>query len=333
MNRIVFFQRKRRKGANYSLEQMFDDLRGRLQGKYECNVFTLPFISSGFIKRIINTISAAFQQGEVNHVTGDINYAAILLKKSKTISTILDLGALHRLKGIKRSALLNIWFKWPVKRSKWVTVISEATKQDLIRNTTCDADKVKVIYVPISQDFNRIDKAFNKSYPRILQIGAAPNKNLSRLIEAVKGIKCELLIIGKISNENQELLRKYEVDYHNKVGIPFPEVIEAYSSSDILFFASTFEGFGMPILEAQATGRAVLTSDLLSMPEVGGNAAHYVDPYNIDEIREGLKKLINDDFYREDLIQKGFENVKRFDPDKIAEQYDALYQDILKNAN
>jgi glycosyltransferase involved in cell wall biosynthesis len=104
-------------------------------------------------------------------------------------------------------------------------------------------------------------------------------------------------------------------------------------SSDILFFASTFEGFGMPILEAQAIGRVVVTSNILSMPEVGGNAALYVDPYSIEQIRDAICILKNDKILRNSLIDKGFENIKRFNPDTIAFQYEALYQEIIASNN
>lgn len=332
MSKITYFLRKRRKGANFSVEQIFNDVAERFSSIYQVTQRILPYISSGLFKRMGNLISAGMYQGDVNHVTGDINYVALLLKKSKTISTILDLGILHRTEGVKRRILLNVWFKWPVYRSKWVTVISEATKQDLLKNVSCDPEKIKVIYVPISKLFKRVDNVFHKKCPTILQIGGAPNKNLKRLIQAVDGISCKLLIIGKISEENLHSLESAKIDYVNKVGIPFDEVIEAYISCDLLFFASTFEGFGMPILEAQAVGRAVITSNILSMPEVGGDASVYVDPLNVGEIKSAIIKLIEDDEYRENLIEKGFENTKRFDSDFIALQYEALYKDILENS-
>lgn len=330
MARLTYFLRKRRKGANFSVEQIFNDLAHRFNENYSVNQKILPYVSSGLFKRAVNVLSAFFNQGDVNHVTGDINYVAILLKKRKTISTILDLGILHRTEGLKRRILLDVWFKWPVYRSKWVTVISEATKQDLLKNVSCDPSKIKVIYVPISNSFKRVEKPFNSECPTILQIGGAPNKNLKGLIAAAKGINCKLLIIGKITENNLQLLNDAKIEYKNKVAIPFEEVIEAYVAADILFFASTFEGFGMPILEAQAVGRPVITSNILSMPEVGGDASLYVDPENIEQIRTAIIKLTEENSLREELIKKGFENIKRFDADYIASQYDALYKDVLQ---
>ena len=333
MVKLSYFLRKRRTGANFSVEQIFNDLAKRFNYDYNVNQIILPYVSSGFFKRIMNVFSASFNQGDINHITGDINYVAILQRKSKTISTILDLGILHRTNGVKRAILLKVWFKWPVNRSKWVTVISEATKQDLLENVKCNPEKIKVIYVPISKYFKQVDKVFDNTCPTILQIGGAPNKNLKGLIAAIKDINCKLLIIGEISKSNLESLRKLKINYQNKVAIPFEEIIESYISSDILFFASTFEGFGMPILEAQATGRPVVTSNILSMPEVGGDASIYVDPLNINEIRNAILSLIMDESLRLELIRKGFDNVKRFDSEKIALQYEDLYNDILKNQN
>jgi len=331
MPRITYFQRRRRKGANFSVEQIFIDLVSRIGNRYTVDMRTVPYVSSGLFKRLFNAIYVIFHQGDINHVTGDINYVALFLKKRKTVSTILDLGILHRTSGIKRKILLDFWFKWPVRRSKWVTVISKATKEDLLKNVNCDPDKIKVVYVPISESFERVDKEFNKSKPTILQIGGAPNKNLVGLIKAVKEIDCHLMIIGAISAENQKLLEEFKISYTNKVGVPFEEVIQAYVDSDLLFFASTFEGFGMPILEAQTVGRAVITSDLLSMPEVGGDACLYVDPYKIEEIRNAIERIIKDDSLRSGLIEKGFQNINRFKGDVIAADYEALYKDILNN--
>jgi glycosyltransferase involved in cell wall biosynthesis len=86
----------------------------------------------------------------------------------------------------------------------------------------------------------------------------------------------------------------------------------------------------MPIIEAQATGRVVLTSNCSSMPDVAGNGALLVDPLSIKSMREGLEKLISDAALREKLIQAGFENVKRFDCETISEQYYEVYSSLVK---
>ncbi len=97
----------------------------------------------------------------------------------------------------------------------------------------------------------------------------------------------------------------------------------------MLVFASTYEGFGLPIVEAQATGRPVVTSDTLSMPEVAGDAACLVDPFNVESIRNGILKVIQDTGYREQLVQNGLKNVERFKPESVAMQYLALYRELV----
>jgi glycosyltransferase involved in cell wall biosynthesis len=95
-------------------------------------------------------------------------------------------------------------------------------------------------------------------------------------------------------------------------------------------FASLYEGFGLPILEANAVGRPVITSKLYSMPEVGGNAACYVDPYDSADIRAAVSKLIEDSQYRDQLVVNGFRNVERFRPEVVATQYANLYRKLFK---
>jgi glycosyltransferase involved in cell wall biosynthesis len=94
---------------------------------------------------------------------------------------------------------------------------------------------------------------------------------------------------------------------------------------------STYEGFGMPILEANAVGRPVITSNILSMPEVAGNAAHVVNPYKTLEIRNGILKIIQDKEYRNILIQNGINNAKKYNNQNIANEYLKIYKQMYNN--
>ncbi|RYE22091.1 MAG: glycosyltransferase, partial [Sphingobacteriaceae bacterium] len=88
------------------------------------------------------------------------------------------------------------------------------------------------------------------------------------------------------------------------------------------------EGFGMPILEAQACGLPLITSNCSSMPEVAGDASLQVNPLDVIAIRNGILELINNESLRNDLVKKGFENIKRFSKEKTVAQYTALYQKL-----
>ena len=107
------------------------------------------------------------------------------------------------------------------------------------------------------------------------------------------------------------------------------EIIQEYNKADIISFCSEYEGFGMPIIEANATGRAVITSNLPPMTEIGGKAAYYVNPFNVDNIRQNIIKIINDDKTRNEHIVLGLENTKRFSLSNIVAQYKELYNSIV----
>ncbi|HEY4147654.1 MAG TPA: glycosyltransferase family 1 protein [Chitinophagaceae bacterium] len=329
--RVVFLQRKVRKVGNYSVEMIFEDVRMRLANDISTTTCYSRYESSGLFKRLFNCLEAAFRQGDVNHVTGDINYIGFFLSRRRTIHTILDCVFLERSSGLKHSVLKLFWLTIPVRRSRFITAISEATKKEILKYSNCDPAKIVVVPVAISQRFTRSDKTFNKSRPVILHVGTAPNKNLSCLINALKGIPCQLHIIGKREDGYIEQLKENGIDYVYQSGLSDDEMLQKYRDADIMAFASTYEGFGMPILEAQATGRVVVTSNLSSMPEVAGDAACLVDPYDEASVRKGIVKVIEDDAYRDDLVQKGFENIKRYNPGLIARQYLALYKKIKNN--
>jgi len=328
--KVVFFHRKPRPNVNFSVENLFKQIRSCLTHDVEWEVKELSYFSEGIFKRIYIGIEAAFHQKDVNHITGDINFVAIFLKKKRTVLTMLDMGFMNRPKSIGRLLLKWFWIILPAKRSAIITTISEATKQELLKYVGIDPSRIRVVYVPISSSFTPFVKEFNKSNPRILQIGTSHNKNVIRLVKALKGIKCELEIVGVINAELSNELKNSAIAFTSSKNISNEEMLQKYHDADILSFASTYEGFGMPIIEANAIGRVVVTSNILSMPEVAGNAAHLVDPYDIDSIRKGILEVISNDSYRETLIRNGFENRKRFDVHQIAQEYTQIYRTLTR---
>ena len=258
----------------------------------------------------------------------DINFIAIFLRKSRTVLTILDLGLLSHPNAMSRWVLKLFWVVLPVRRSAVITTISNSTKEELLKNVKTDPARIRVVYVPISERFIYEPKVFNKECPVILQIGTIANKNVMRLANALAGISCKLEIIGDVNPILANELERNKILFSHSKNLSNEEVLNKYRAADMLSFVSTYEGFGMPIVEANAVGRVVVTSNILSMPEVAGNAAHLVDPYDIISIRNGILEVIENDAYRQRLVANGLINCRRFEARNIAKQYFEIYETL-----
>ena len=189
-----------------------------------------------------------------------------------------------------------------------------------------------MIYNPITIDLDYSPKPLLSKKPRVLHLGTKKNKNLPRLLKAIEGLDIELVIIGNLSKDLQFQIKKSKSLIVVKKSLSDDELVKEYEACDILSFISTYEGFGLPIIEAQSIGRVVLTSNVASMPEVAGEGAYFVDPYSVEDIRKGIEELIKNDSLRKELVEKGRENVKRFEPKKIAAQYQELYDQVANEA-
>lgn len=329
--KVVFFHRKRSEG-NYSIENLFDQIRNELPNDISFSVKMLRYISSGLFKRVWISLEALCSQGDINHVTGDVHFIAIFLRKKKNILTIHDLGFMKLYSGWRRQVLKLFWITWPVRHSAAITVVSKTTREELAKYIPADeCRKVHVIYNPIRKIHTPTHAVFNTLKPVILQIGTKENKNLTRLIRAISGIPCHLEIVGRIPCIIDKELKANKIEFTNSFNLTEEEIKSKYENADVISFVSTFEGFGLPIVEGNAAGRVVVTSNVSSMPEIAGNAAHLVDPWNVDSIREGFLKVIAEKEYREQLIANGFENCKRFEVGRIAGQYAALYRAVYAN--
>ena len=180
-----------------------------------------------------------------------------------------------------------------------------------------------------------IKKKLNPSFkkkPKILIIGTRDNKNIKNILMLNLGKNNLRKIIGNLIKEYLFILKKFKINYKNYVGLNNKAIFKKYIESDLLMFPSQYEGFGMPILEAQTVGRVVVTSNLEPMTSIGGKGALYVNPYNVKNMNDTVKKVINNKILRKKLIQNGFKNTKRFNKEEILKKHLDCYFSILKNS-
>jgi glycosyltransferase involved in cell wall biosynthesis len=235
---------------------------------------------------------------------------------------------INKRKGLKGWILKKLYLDWPVKYVSTVTAISEKTKQEVIALTGCNPAKIKVINNPVSQYIRQSEKPFNSHNPCLLFIGSLPNKNLNRVIEALKGLTCTLNIIGHADEQQILRMEAYNINFKLEKNLSNEEMAARYEQSDIILFPSLYEGFGLPVIEGFKAGRAVLTSEISPLKELSDGAAWLADPFSVDSIRNTLEKIISDKESRNKKIQAGLEIVQQYSPEKVASEYHQAYSKL-----
>lgn len=324
--KVLLLFRSRNKGGK-SIEGLFTSLPAFATTDIQMDIWEMQplrsFLSKLFALRRCNP--------DIFHITGDISYTACWLIGRKVLLTIHDIGRYKELKGLKKLIFGLVWIQLPCMVAKKVITVSRYTKEDIISNFPfISKSKIEVIGNGFNPGFAPKPKQFDTEHPRLLHVGTAPHKNLSTVIAAVQGLSTTLIIIGQLSDEQRIQLNISEVKYENYVDLDQQSLQVQYELADIVVFVSTHEGFGMPIIEAQAMGRPVIASRLAAIPEVAGNGAAYVNnPYDADELATNILRIMKDTAYRTELIREGFINVAKYTYIKMASSYMDLYRRMI----
>ncbi|HSX40267.1 MAG TPA: glycosyltransferase family 1 protein [Candidatus Saccharimonadales bacterium] len=252
-----------------------------------------------------------------------------------TAIAIMDVSYLHFPQLFAKKDLMQLknWTAYSVRKAKRIFTISQASKNDIIEAYGIPAEKVIVTYPGIkaqSEKRKMKNKQTTKSpTPYILFVGTLqPRKNIERLIEAFAKLEkknLELVIVGKKGWLFEEILaapKKFGVEDRVKFldFVSDAELAKLYKNALMFVLPSLYEGFGLPVLEAMQHGCPVITSNVSSLPEAGGDAALYVDPTNIDDIAGKMKQLLESESLRKELIEKGYKQVKKFSWEKTAKK-------------
>ncbi len=321
---VTYFYREPRK-TGVSIEGIFRSVAECLKDRVEIR----EFYCDGKLSRYHNTKNARKAATGINHITGDVNFLAIGLRGRKTILTIHDLGFYENPVHAKLKKIIYelFWFTLPLRYVTLVTVVSEFTKQKLIRYFRYPEHKIRVVPDPVKPVFRYTQRDKVGATPVILMLGTGKHKNLDGLIEAANGSGYHLDIVGWPAQDELDKLLEYKISHTVYNNLSDEQVYERYVACDVLFIASFYEGFGMPIIEAQCVGRPVVTSNMGAMKEVGEGSALLVDPHKPAEIRAAIDSLADSGFY-DDIVKKGIVNAAKYDHRKIAEQYLAIYNEL-----
>jgi len=327
--RVLFVCRKPLAGQ-FSIERVFTDVADAMPRDIDARLVELPHESRGLVRRVRNLVFTARLRADVIHITGDVHYCALSVRRGRCVLTVHDLVSMQRVRGPRRWMLALLWYRLPVAWASRVTVISESVRDALLRLVPGAAGKVTVVSNPVGPDFVSVRNAPGdvEGSRRVLQIGTGVNKNLARVASALEGLDAHLHVVGRLTQEQQAQLDGLSVRYSHSADLTDEELRDEYARSAVLAFVSTYEGFGLPIVEAQAMQVPVVTSREQPMARVSGGAAVLVDPLDVASIRSGIALLLDDRQMRAELIAAGTKNCGRFSADRVSSEYAQIYRSL-----
>lgn len=252
-------------------------------------------------------------------------------------------------------------FRRGLMRADRVIAVSDSTRRDVLSLLSIPTERILRIYNAIDPRFQVLASGasgrtpesqlildrYQIDFPYLLYAGSVkPQKNVSRIIEAFAVLRGDLenhprykdlrlVIIGedisKYPNIRRAVVQSRVEKLVRFMGFVPAEALQAfYRSAEAFVFPSLYEGFGLPPLEAMASGIPVVASGVSALPEVVGNAAMIVKPENVFDIARGIREVLLDEDLRCTLVERGYEQVNRFSWSNTARQVLELYWDVLK---
>ena len=248
---------------------------------------------------------------------------------------------------------LNYWYlnaTMPLycRRAGAIITVSESSKRDIVEHYGIDSDKIAVIYEAASPEFvpgpataiDQVRRQYSLPDHFLIHVGTIePRKNLTRLVEALhhlrsEGLRIPLLVVGGKGWLSEGLYQKLEElemrdAVHFSGYVPAPDLPLLYCAARAAVMPSVYEGFGLPVLEAMACGTPVASSNCSSLPEIGGQAAQFFDPYSVEEMAAVIGTIWTDSEMRAEMKQDGLAQAARFSWDRAAQETQKVYETVL----
>jgi glycosyltransferase involved in cell wall biosynthesis len=280
------------------------------------------------------------------------NFVIYPLRAKKSVVVVHDLAYLDRPNEVspKNRAYLEKFVPRSIEKSAAVVAVSNFTKRRLIEAYGVPADRITVVPngVEVAR-FNNIDEEKNQAVKQKYQLpdqyilcfgSIEPRKNLSKTIEAYTSLDTAtknsypLVLAGGGGWLNDEIMQK--IEEVKQKGDPVittgyiedSDVPTVYRLAAVLLFPSLYEGFGLPILEAQASGTPVITSNISPMKDVAGSGALLVDPHKSESITSSLEKLLGSNSLRKKLVNAGLDNIQAYSWEESAEKLKRLFDKL-----
>ncbi|HVE80874.1 MAG TPA: glycosyltransferase family 1 protein [Candidatus Dormibacteraeota bacterium] len=267
--------------------------------------------------------------------------------KKKKVLTFADLQQEYFPEFFDEAELVHrrLSYKPSAMEADHIISISNYTKKGLVEKYNIPAEKITTIYLTFNKDiFTSGAKPVKSEYPYFFYpAGRWQHKNHSRLINAFAAVakqnaSVRLKLTGTVQSQDEAIASQIKslglggrIDFLGHVSEK--QLPDLYRGATALIFPSLFEGFGIPIVEAMASGCPVACSNTTSLPEVGGQAALYFDPAKESEITDAMIRLLNDESLRQRLAKLGFDQVRKFTPEAMARQTVKIYELVNKEKN
>jgi glycosyltransferase involved in cell wall biosynthesis len=277
-----------------------------------------------------------------------------LLPPLRGVSTVLTVHDMIFKLFPEHQKRLNYWYlnaTMPLycRRASAIVTVSEASKRDIVANYGLDPARVTVIHEAAAPEFSpsasdavdEVRRRYGLPERYLIHVGTIePRKNLTRLVEALQRLResgqtIPLVVVGGKGWLYDEFFQRLEQSGLSD-SILFPGYVPSadlpaiYSAATVAVVPSVYEGFGLPVLEAMACGTPVVSSEASSLPEIGGAAACYFDPYDVPAMADAVGEVWSDATLREEMREQGLAQAARFSWERAAEETQALYKRLLR---